>query len=105
MHFAGIKKGAAFFRILQMSNKNNEVLFRDILYKHCLFMQLLYLCFRTGSNDCESMKPRVGALSTRAYENMRGVAMFFRGCNTAFAESYISFQMGSVLIPPMTFLV
>ena len=26
-------------------------------------------------NDCESMKPRVGALSTRAYENMCGVAM------------------------------
>ena len=26
-------------------------------------------------NDCESMKPRVQALSTRAYENMCGVAM------------------------------
>lgn len=26
-------------------------------------------------NDCESMKPRVAALSTRAYENMVGVAM------------------------------
>ena len=26
-------------------------------------------------NDCTAMKPRIGALSTRAYENMTGVAM------------------------------
>lgn len=41
-------------------------------------------------NDCESMKPRVQALSTRAYENMVGVAManpngINGGCSCAFS--------------------
>ena len=41
-------------------------------------------------NDCESMKPRVQALSTRAYENMVGVAMANppgknAGCSCAFS--------------------
>lgn len=41
-------------------------------------------------NDCESMKPRVQALSTRAYENMVGVAManpngINAGCSCAFS--------------------
>ncbi|GFZ31650.1 hydrolase [Clostridium zeae] len=41
-------------------------------------------------NDCESMKPRIQALSTRAYENMVGVAMSNpprknAGCSCAFS--------------------
>ncbi len=41
-------------------------------------------------NDCEAMKPRVQALSTRAYENMVGVAManpngINAGCSCAFS--------------------
>lgn len=41
-------------------------------------------------NDCESMKPRVQALSTRAYENMTGIAMANpnrknAGCSCAFS--------------------
>jgi predicted amidohydrolase len=41
-------------------------------------------------NDCESMRPRVQALSTRAYENMVGVAMANpprrnAGCSCAFS--------------------
>lgn len=41
-------------------------------------------------NDCASMKPRVQALSTRAYENMVGIAManpngYNAGCSCAFS--------------------
>lgn len=41
-------------------------------------------------NDCQSMRPRVQALSTRAYENMVGVAMANpngdnAGCSCAFS--------------------